>query len=433
MGKKNTILSNAQDAISKYDITPGDFNEAELLKLMWRAEELDDSRHRSYVRHRIGDIVVIAFLAILSGSNEWEQIGTFAKKKEVWLKRFLVLDNGIPSTDCIQRVMSMLDTSLLFRLYMEFLLEKVRAYAELTRHDNPLKTPEKDIISIDGKTTKGSAGQDTGNGKTKALHTLNAYSHSIGVCIGQQFIPEKTNEITATKDILEILDVKDTIVTWDALNTQKENVAQVIAQKGDYVVALKANHARLSDEVKDYFDDEGLLKDNPEVSRYEYTEKEHNAVITREYILSTEIGWIYDNKAWKGLAAIGCVKKTIKPLKGEESLETRYYLCSIKDVKLFAKSARCHWGVENSLHFQLDFTFKDDKNKTRDKKSVQNLQIMKKIALALLKLVQPMYKKSMQLIRYDIALDFENEMEKIFTVLNVETVEKQLRETGKVK
>lgn len=432
MAKTNTKLKNAQEIIKEYALSCGDFDEKELIRLRNETEEFKDTRHQSYVRHRIGDVVVIVFLALLSEADEWKEIELFAKKKEQWLRKFLILENGIPSHDTIQSIISMLDSNVLFSTCMNFLLEKVNAYAELARHDDPFKKSDTAIISIDGKTSRGSSRQDTGEGKTKPVHTLNAVSSDYGFCIGQVFVPEKTNEITATKDLLDLLDVKDTVVTWDALNTQKENVAKVIEKKGDYVVALKANHPLLSEEVKDYFKEESLWNTNLEVVTYETVEKEHNAVIKREYILSKEIGWIYDRKSWKGLEAIGCIRKTIIPFKGEKITEIRYYMSSVTDVKLFARSVREHWGVE-SFHWQMDVTFRDDLNTTKEKNSVKNLQIMKKIVLALLKLVQPMYKMSMKNIRYSLALDFENEVEKIFTVLNVETVEKELKETGKIK
>ena len=125
---------------------------------------------------------------------------------------------------------------------------------------------------------------------TKALHTLNAYSNDYGMCIGQVFVDEKSNEIPATKDLLKIIDIKDTIVTWDALNTQKSTVEAVIKNKGDYVGALKGNQGNLYEDVKDYFDDEELQKIKKEKENYVITkEKEHSAIVTREYFLTSNI------------------------------------------------------------------------------------------------------------------------------------------------
>lgn len=434
MAKTNTKLKNAQRIVKQYGLTCEGFGAEELIRFRERMVcfEEYDTRHSSYVRHSIGDIIVIVFLALLSDADEWAEIGDFAKKKESWLKQFLVLRNGIPSHDTIQVVFSLLDPQMLTNTCLQFIIEKVDAYSEMARHDDPFTKPDTAIVAIDGKTSKGSARSDTGQGKTKPLHTLNAASTDYGFCIGQVFVPEKSNEITAVGDLLDLIDVEGVVVTWDALNTQKKNVKTVIEKKGDYVVALKGNHKNLCEEVGDYFADEKLWEGNPEVSIHKTVEKEHNAVVTREYILSQETHWIYDRKAWAGLQAIGCVRTTTCPLKGGETTDMRYYLASINDVFLFARSARQHWTVE-SFHWQLDFTFRDDANKTQDKKSAKSLQVVKKSVLALLKVVQPLYKMSMKRIRYSLSLDFENEIEKIFSVLDVEKVKAQLMESGHLK
>jgi predicted transposase YbfD/YdcC len=399
-------------------------------------DEMDaapDNRHQSYVQHCIGDIVVITFLAVLAASDEWTHIEVFARKKEAWLKEFLSLRNGIPSHDTIQDVMSMLSPSFLFSILIRFIMIKVDIYAEMARRDDPFKKPGIPIVSIDGKTSRATRGNDTGNGAIKPIHTLHAVSSDYGFCIGEVAVCEKSNEITATPDILDIIDVEGCVVTWDALNTQKSNVKKVIDKKGDYVVALKANHPCLSDEVKEYFDDEVLLKDNPLVSTHATTDKEHNAIIKREYILSAETDWIYGKSEWKNLKTIGVVKKTISPLNGKApAMETRYYISSVTDVELFARSARGHWQVE-SFHWSLDVAFRDDYNKTRDKNSARNLNVIKKMVLALLKLVQPAYKMSLKKIRYAMALDYENEIEKIFALLDTGKAESALRESAKIK
>ena len=430
MAKTNTKLKNAQSILKEFQMTCDDFSNHELANFKNQMDGLDDKRHHSYIRHRIGDIIVIVFLALLSDADEWNEIELFAKKKEKWLRKFLTLDYGIPSHDTIQNVISMIEPQILFHACISFLMAKIDVYSEMATKQDAFKKTELPIVSIDGKTSRGSAGNDTGQGEIRPLHTLNAVSSDYGFCIGQVFVPEKSNEIVAVEDLLDLIDIEGAVVTWDALNTQKKNINKVIKNKGDYVVALKSNHPNLSEEVIDYFSDEELLKDNPLVCTCKTTEKEHSAVITREYILSKEVNWIYDKKSWKELNTIGCVRKTIHSLTGEESTETRYFISSVLDVSLFARSVRQHWAVE-SFHWQMDFTFHDDANKTREKKSVKNLQIMKKAALALIKLVQPMYKMSMKRIRYSLSLDFENDIEKIFSALDVEKVTKVLIENDK--
>jgi len=433
--KTNTKLRNAQGIISEYNLSGDDFSDDELIRFRDSLNGLDDKRHQSYVRHRISDVVIMVFLALLANVDEWDEIEVFLDAKADWFISLLGLNHGIPSHDTMQAVIGSIEPQALTGIYLGFVIGKINTYSEMARHDDPFKKPDKSIVSVDGKTSRGSAGKDTGNGKTRPLHTLNAVSSDYGFCIGQVFVPEKTNEITAVGDLLDLIDVTDTVVTWDALNTQKDNVRKVIGKKGDYVVALKANHGTLLEEVRDYLCDDGLLKNNPLVEYHETKEKEHGSVITRRYILSKEVDWIYDRKSWAGLGAVGCCQKTIAPLGGGEPVtETRYYLSSVTDVQLFARSVRQHWSVE-SFHWQMDFTFRDDANRTRDKKSAKNLQIMKKSALALLTLVKPIYRKriSIKNIRLSICTNFEKEIPRIFSMLDEEKVKTLLYGSGKLK
>jgi len=264
------------------------------------------------------------------------------------------------------------------------------------------------------------------------LNTLNAYSSDWGMCIDQQFIEDKSNEIPAMPLLLKRLDLKNSIVTWDALNTQKDTVRAVIAGKGDYLGALKGNQGNLFSDVKDYFDEETKAEiKKADNERYKTTtEKEHSAIVTREYYLESEIDWLYDKKDWAGLSAIGVeIKKTVKFGKETEPIfEERYYICSITNINDFARAVRGHWGVENGLHWHLDYTFNDDKNTTTKDNGAKGLQMFKKIVLALLKIAQAVYppRTSLKKIRYRLSLDYENEIERIFTALNADSVKEIL-------
>lgn len=199
-------------------------------------------------------------------------------------------------------------------------------------------------------------------------------------------------------------------------------------------MALKANHKNLFNDVKDYFDEEtksefvqqekNAAKTGQPPYRYVRTiEKEHSSIVTREYYLETGIEWLYGRKEWAGIKSIGMVHKTIKPINPKDPVkhEDRYYINSLTDVSVFARAVRCHWGVENSLHWQLDYTFGDDHNTTTRDNGAEGLQIFKKIGLLLLKFAQTVYPKrtSLKNIRYRLTLSFEREIEKIFTALNV--------------
>ena len=190
------------------------------------------------------------------------------------------------------------------------------------------------------------------------------------------------------------------------------------------MLALKENHPLFYEEVEKYFDEDTRkhLK-GKENCWYKSVEKEHGGVAVREYFITEDVAWYSEREKWEKLNAFGMVKKTLERPDGSCMEEERYYICSIaEDVKVFERAARGHWGVENGLHWQLDFTFQDDKNTSMAKTGAKNLQIMKKIALAVLKLVKESYGLSLKRIRYAISLNYEEEVEKIFSILNTESV-----------
>ncbi|MGO1820285.1 MAG: ISAs1 family transposase [Senegalia sp. (in: firmicutes)] len=420
MARKAKKLQELQELFDESEI---DFslleNDKVINELIEKAESIYDIRNESYIKDKLSDIVILTLFAILANANEWKEIEAFGKSKEKWLRKFLELPNGTPSDDTIRVVISNINSNYFYSIIVDFFMEIINGLTEIvTQKDNPV---EQDILSIDGKTSCGSKRKDTDVEGSRALHTLNAYSSNYGMCIGQVFVNEKSNEIPAVKDLLKILDIKGTVLTWDALNTQKSTVEEVIRCKGDYVGALKGNQVLLYNDVKDYFEEEVLEELQKNKTNYKKThEKEHSAIVTREYFLTTDINWMYDKKSWKGLKSIGIEKKTIKRNNGTIVKEERYFICSIDDINMFSRAVRDHWGVENGLHWHLDFTFKDDKNTTMSKTGAKNLQIIKKIVLTILKTVQTFYNISLKMIRYRLSLDFENEISNLFKLLDVD-------------
>lgn len=405
-----------------------------LWELADEVSEISDPRDEAYVRHKLGDIIMIVLFAVMANADEWIEIEIFGKKKEKWLRTFLELPYGIPTDDTFRIVLSKLNVNYIYGLIVGFLMRKLGEVVDHFKEDEGER--EKEILSCDGKVSVSSKRNATDIPGTKALNTLNAYSSDWGICIDQEFIEEKTNEIPAMPKLLKRLELKGTIVTWDALNTQKETVRTVIEGKGDYVGALKGNQGNLYTDVKDYFDEEtraDIIKNDKEREKKQYkktVEKEHSAVVTREYYLEPQIDWLYEREEWPGLAAIGLVAKKMER-KGKESepiYEERYYICSIEEIEDFERAARGHWGVENGLHWHLDYTFADDKNTTKKGNGAEGLQIMKKIVLALLKVAQAVYppRTSLKKIRYRLSLDYENEVERIFTALNADSIEEAL-------
>jgi predicted transposase YbfD/YdcC len=430
MGRKSKKLQELQNQLCDLEVDFELLDDTKVLnELTNKLKSVNDYRHESYIQHKLSDILMITLLATLANANEWIEVEDFAKTKINWLKKFLELPNGIPSDDTFREVVSNIDSKYFYSIVSVFIIEKLEEILKTLRNTklNDKSEIEKDIMSIDGKTSCGSKRNETDTPAVKALHTLNAYSSDYGMCIGQVFVNEKSNEIPAMQDILDIIDVKNTIVTWDALNTQKETVLKVIKKHGDYVGALKGNQHNFYKDVKDYFIDETLEELRKDPIRYHQTkEKKHSSIVKREYFLTDDIKWLYGKENWKGLETIGIEVKTIVKNDGKMVKENRYFICSFFDILNFSRAVREHWGVENGLHWHLDFTFKDDKNTTMSKNGAKNLQLIKKIALSILKIVQISYKISLKRIRYKLSLNYEKEIENIFKMLNSENLKNAL-------
>ncbi len=426
MARKSGKIGDIQETLKDYNIGIKDIgnNDVFIHSLSKEAAKVPDYRHPSYVKHKLQDILSICILGFLADCNEWEEIADFARQKEKWLKKYLELPNGVPSSDTIRIVAGNIDAAYFYQAViqsMEALVNDVQA--AVTGQGN-----EVEILSMDGKESRGSKRIQGQNGAVKPLQALNLYSSDCGFCIGQEFIKEKTNEIPAGPVLLGKMDLKGKIVTWDALNTQKETVEAVIRGKGDYVAALKGNHHLFYKEVQEYFSEETLEILEKTTGNYKKTvEKGHGGIETREYYQTDETGWYEDKKKWKGLATFGMVKKKLEKPDGKTTEERRYYISSLPvDVELFSKAARGHWGVENQLHWHLDFTFKDDYNTTAEKTCAKNMQMLKKIALAILRIVQTLYSQSLKRIRKTISRDCEKELENILSALSADAIKAAL-------
>ena len=384
---------------------------SKLKELKEKSMMLKDERQQGKVIYKIWDIVVVVILAVLADCNEWEEIADYARDEKDFLKKFLKLTGGIPTAKTYERVISLIDSQELNKIFVDF-IKDIQFMDDIYF---------KDILSFDGKVDKGSSRK---KGyiveETKPLNVLNVYSDKLQMCIDQEMIEEKTNEITAIPDVIKRLDLTNVICTWDALNTQKDNVKAVISKGGDYCVALKANQGNFYKDVQDYFDEDRLLIiESGYEGAYQLTrEKNHEAVITYEYYQTEKVNWYPDIKLWEGLKSIGLVKRTIDQSDGTRVEEKRYYISSLLlDISVFSNAIRKHWNVENKLHWQMDFTFKSDDNTTMNKKALFNLQIIKKFCLTILNEVKKEKNKSLKRIRKDISRNVEKETIEIFKLL----------------
>lgn len=390
-------------------VEKANINQLKILKN--KAKTLKDNRVKKKCTYKLWDIVCVVILAVLSNCNDWEEIYYFAQTHKKWLKGFLKLTGGIPTPSTYERVISIIDSHELNNLCVEFIFKLIEI---------PIN-PRYDFYHFDGKVDKSSGRKTNAKNETiKNLNVLNVYSDLLSMCIDQEMIEEKTNEITAIPDVIKRLNIKDVICTWDALNTQKKTVEAVIDGKGDYVGALKGNQGTFYKDVQDYFDEDRLLiiKSQYEGAYKKEIEKSHGQIITYEYYQTEKINWYPEAKEWAGLKSIGLVVKTMENKNGEKTIEKRYYISSLLlDIYNFSRAIRNHWNVENKLHWQLDFTFKSDENTTVNKKALFNLQIIKKFALNILNQVKEEYKCSLKKIRFQIGLNATEELEKIFKLL----------------
>ena len=412
MSKRSKKLEEIKNMFRDVDIDFNCINDNAINDFITIIKKTKDDKYQPNTRHLMSDIIIITFFAIISKANEWIEIEAFAKNEEKWLKKYLELPNGIPSHDTIQRVISVLDSSMLYKNCLKYFIQIVDSY--IPKNEN-----EKDIYSIDGKTTNSSSRSGLTTTKLKPINTMSVYSHNYGVSILQDYINEKENEIPMGQKLLEQLDLSNCIINDDALNTQKETVKIIVKKKGNYVLAIKANQKSFYNEIKEYFEDKDFLEIIEKENFYEETEKSHSKIVNRKYYMTNDIKWINDYKSWKGLKSIGVEIKIIENIQtGEVIEERRHYIVSFEnDIRNFKDAVRKHWGIENNLHTPLDIIFREDKNKTLEKNGAKNLGIIRRIALMILKLVQAFYKKSMKLIMYELSLDFENEIENIFKLL----------------
>lgn len=327
-----------------------------------------DIRQEKKIRHKMMDIIILVFFAMLANADDWVEMEVFGKEHEDFLRNYLELPNGIPSHDTIQRVFAMVPS--------EFLENFQRQWNEMLSSNEGEKI--KKLLAIDGKTQRGN-----GSKNQKANHIVSAVDGK-GFCLGQKRVDEKTNEIKAIPDLLDDLNIKGTIITTDAMGTQTAIVKKIRQRQADYVLALKGNQGNLLEDVRLYFSEREFL----EKSAYKKTvEKARGKTEKREYWQTDDITWLSQKKEWKGLKTLILSRNTISGREGEK-VEERYFISSLPlGIEEIARAVRGHWMVE-SYHWHLDVTFREDGNHTLEKQASYNLNIVRKLSLNILKLIE---------------------------------------------
>lgn len=349
-------------------IQPKVFKHPSTNRIILVLSEVEDPRKPSCnFKHSLVTILFISLIGVLCGAKDWEEVVQAAHGMTDWFSKYVDISSGIPSSQTLKRVISLIPTESLRNL-----LENLRSsFGDINE----------DIVAIDGKALRGSRGWTK---ESKPLHLLHAWSTQCGICLGQVSVDEKSNEITAFPELVESLVLKGTIVTTDALNTQKKSARAIIHKGADYVLPIKENHKDFYEDIKLLFE-EGEKKEfkGIDAAQTESLDKSAGRIEERYYELM-DIDSLESAKEWEGCSSVGKVTRK-RTKKGKTSIETCFYITSLDlDIEKFSKSVRSHWGVENGLHLALDVVFNEDKHRYQDKIGAANLSLLRKVSLGIL-------------------------------------------------
>ncbi|MAT96545.1 MAG: ISAs1 family transposase [Anaerolineaceae bacterium] len=331
---------------------------------------IEDPRRQAGLRHQLVEVMFIAICAIIAGADDWVAIERFGQAKESWFQKFLPLKHGIPSHDTFGDVFSVLDPEQ----FAEAFIGWMQMIATVSG-----------VIALDGKTVRRSF--DKALGKA-AIHMVSAWSAENRLILGQVKVDDKSNEITALPQLLALLVIKGCLVTIDAMGCQTEIAEQIVAQGGDYLLAVKKNQKYLYEDVAHLF--KHAVPENFNAEGFDEArtvDKQHGRLEIRHCQLISEPEWLdylRSRHNWKGLHSVVKIW-TERQVSGKKSCESRYYLCSraASAADLLA-GVRAHWGVENNVHWVLDVVFAEDASRTRTGHGQQNLATMRRIAINML-------------------------------------------------
>lgn len=333
--------------------------------------ELTDPRINRNLRHPLINIITISICAIICGCDDFCSIEEYGNSKAEWFKSFLDLEHGIPSHDTFSDVLNRL---------------KPKEFAQaFTQWVSQLGNLKDDIVSIDGKTMRGTLDKASG---ASAIHLVSAWSAKNNFCFGQVKVDKKSNEITAIPLLLDLLDIEGATITMDAMGCQFAIADKIVDAQADYVLALKGNQGEFHDDIKLFLESNlasEFKKTTHTVSKI--MTGDHGRIEQRNVWLTTDVRWLTKrHPRWKSIKGIAIVDST-REVQRKVSREQRLYITSHedKDANFIADVIRSHWFVENKLHWQLDVSFNEDKNRSRSGYAAENFSMMNKIALNLLK------------------------------------------------
>ena len=294
-------------------------------------QALEDTRQSGKVDYPLNEILLLVLLAVLGGADGWTETALFGERKLSFLRRFAPFENGTPSHDQLGTVFAALDAEQFQSCFIAW--------------TGSLTKLGPDIVAVDGKTLR-RAYQERG---ARAVHMISAWAAGQRLVLGQRKVDAKSNEIKAIPELLDLLTLKGSVVTIDAMGCQKEIAAKIVAKKADYVLALKGNQGTLRDDVAEFWNEQkscGFKDVVASVSRS--IEKSHGRIETRTVTAIADDGWLRNRHGWPGLAGIVAVESTREHVDGKCEHETRFYITSLPpDAGRLAEAVRSHWGVES--------------------------------------------------------------------------------------
>jgi len=339
-----------------------------------------DLRQQGKIKYRLNEIIGTAFFAMAANADDFVEIAAFAEVHQQQLQQYFPKMQKTPSHDTIQRAFSMLDPKYLQKFQTQF--------------NQMLNTNESEkirkLFHIDGKTQKGNTDKHQ-----KPNHIVSAVNEK-GFSIGEELVDDKSNEITVIPELLDNLNLKGAIVTIDAMGTQRNIVAKICEKKADYVLTLKGNQGKLYEETSLFFDDPKVLA---KCAYHKTVEKARGCLEVREYWQSNSVDWLPMKTDWAGLRSVVMVCRTVTKSDGEVVVQRRYFISSLKlDVEAIAGAVRGHWMVE-AMHWHLDVLFGEDACRVLDKVAAFNLNILRKLVLNALRLLDVNCKCATSLVK----------------------------------
>jgi predicted transposase YbfD/YdcC len=325
--------------------------------------EMKDPRVDRAKRHLLNDILFITIAAVLSGADTWNDIADYGKSKIDWLSTVLELPEGIPSHDTFNRVFALIDAEEFEKIFIKW-IKSIQQF------------PDNEFVSIDGKTLRGSRV----TGSKEVTHIVSAWANKNNLILGQIKVDEKSNEITAIPKLLDMLMIKGTTITIDAMGTQTKIARKIVSKGADYILAVKGNQGELFDDIKDSFKVVDITDTHND------TDYGHGRIETRKCNIITDLSLVPSAIKWKAIKSIVHIKRTrYFKATGKEEKEDSYYISTHDNAEVIANGIRKHWGIENKVHWVLDVIFNEDNSRKRAGNAAKNFTNVNRIALNILR------------------------------------------------